>query len=154
MDKNVNSDDLIYRCKSRAADAKFDKFDNAFDTVHKIKNGELSLTDVKNNQDKFKSNLGEIKRGKNKNDQKSRKAHCTILKYVTKQETRLKIFDDYSSMMSEAKAKAKATKGTGLKILTPKQIFQRLPIALAQVKTDNNSESLLNEIKQIVYSLY
>ena len=57
-------------------------------------------------------------------------------------------------MMSEAKAKAKATKGTGPKILTPKQIFQRLPIALAQVKTDNNSESLLNEIKQIVYSLY
>ena len=76
------------------------------------------------------------------------------MKYVTKQEKRLKFFDDYSSMMSEAKAKAKATKGTGLKILTPKQIFQRLPIALAQVKTDNNSESLLNEIKQIVYSLY
>ena len=66
MDKNVNSDDLIYRCKSRAADAKFDKFDNAFDTVHKIKNGELSLTDVKNNQDKFKSNLGEIKKEKTK----------------------------------------------------------------------------------------
>ena len=57
-------------------------------------------------------------------------------------------------MMSEAKAKAKATKGTGLKILTPKQMLQRLPIALAQVKAGNNSESLLNEIRQIVYSLY
>ena len=45
-------------------------------------------------------------------------------------------------------------KGTGLKILTPKQILQRLPIALAQVKAGNNSESLLNEISQIVYSLY
>ena len=44
--------------------------------------------------------------------------------------------------------------GTGLKILTPKQMLQRLPIALAQVKADNNSESLLNEIRQIVYSLY
>ena len=41
-----------------------------------------------------------------------------------------------------------------LKILTPKQILQRLPIALAQVKAGNNSESLLNEIKQILYSLY
>ena len=70
------------------------------------------------------------------------------------QETRLKFFDDCSSMMSEAKAKTKATKGTGLKILIPKQTFQRLPIALAQVKTGNNSESLLNEIKQIVYFLY
>ena len=33
-------------------------------------------------------------------------------------------------------------------------MVQRLPIALAQVKTDNNSESVLNEIRQIVYSLY
>ena len=41
-----------------------------------------------------------------------------------------------------------------LKILTPKQMLQRLPIALAQVKAGNNSESLLNEIRQIVYSLY
>ena len=42
----------------------------------------------------------------------------------------------------------------GLGILTPKQVFQRLPIALAQVKAGNNSENLLNEIRQIVYSLY
>ena len=41
-----------------------------------------------------------------------------------------------------------------LKILTPNQMLKRLPIALAQVKAGNNSESLLNEIKQIVYSLY
>ena len=33
-------------------------------------------------------------------------------------------------------------------------MLKRLPIALAQVKTGNNSESLLNEIRQIVYSLY
>ena len=46
------------------------------------------------------------------------------------------------------------TKGTGLKISAPKQMIQRLPIALAQVKAGNNSESLLNETRQIVYSLY
>ena len=34
------------------------------------------------------------------------------------------------------------------------KLLQRLPIALAQVKAGNNSESLLNEIRQIVYSLY
>ena len=50
--------------------------------------------------------------------------------------------------------KNKVTKGTKLKILTPKQMLLRLPIALAQVKAGNNSENLLNEIKQIVYSLY
>ena len=51
-------------------------------------------------------------------------------------------------------AKYRATKGTGLKILITKQMLQRLPIAFAQVKAGNNSESLLNEIRQIVYSLY
>ena len=40
--------------------------------------------------------------------------------------------------------------GTGLKILTPKQMLQRLPIALVQIKAGNNSESLLNQIRQIV----
>ena len=39
-------------------------------------------------------------------------------------------------------------------MLTLKQNLQRLPIALAQVKAGNNSENLLNEIRQIVYSLY
>ena len=39
-------------------------------------------------------------------------------------------------------------------LLTPKQMLQRFPIALAQVKAGNNSENWLNEIRQIVYSLY
>ena len=39
------------------------------------------------------------------------------------------------------------------KVLTPKKMLQRLPTALAQLKAGNNSESLLNEIRQIVYSL-
>ena len=42
----------------------------------------------------------------------------------------------------------------GLKILTPKQKLQRLPIALVQVKAGNTSETLLNEIRKIIYSLY
>ena len=52
------------------------------------------------------------------------------------------------------KAKQNKTTETGLKILTSKQILRRLPIALAQLKAGNNSESLLNEISQIVYSFY
>ena len=39
-------------------------------------------------------------------------------------------------------------------MLTPKQILQRLPIALAQVKADKTSENLLNEIRQIISSIY
>ena len=71
--------------------------------------------------------------------------------YKRRNET-VKFYDDYSSKMSEAKYRA--TKGTGFKILTPKQMLQRLPIGLAQVKAGNNSGSLLSEIRQIVYSLY
>ena len=41
-------------------------------------------------------------------------------------------------------AKRKATEGKGLKILIPKQMLQRLSIAHAQMKSGNNSESLLN----------
>ena len=48
----------------------------------------------------------------------------------------------------------KATQGRALKILTPKQMLQKLSIALAQVKAGNTSENLLNEIRQIIYSLY
>ena len=56
-------------------------------------------------------------------------------------------------MVLEAKRLAKQ-EGKGLKILTPKKMFQRLPVALAQIKASINSERLWNEIKQIAYSLY
>ena len=55
-------------------------------------------------------------------------------------------------MLSAAKYKTKYEKD--LKMLTPKKMLQRLPIALAQVKASNKSENLLNEIRQIIYSLY
>ena len=65
-------------------------------------------------------------------------------------------------VLRESKIVLIKSKGSGLlntdhsklKILTPKQMLQRLPIALSQVKAGNNSENLLNEIRQIVYSLY
>ena len=66
----------------------------------------------------------------------------------------IKFIEDYGSMILEAKKQAKQQEGTGVKILTPNQMLKRLPIALAQIKAGNNSESLLNEIRQIVYSLY
>ena len=44
--------------------------------------------------------------------------------------------------------------GLGLKILTPNQMLSRLPITLAQLKAENNSEKLKNEIRQFLYSLY
>ena len=45
-------------------------------------------------------------------------------------------------------------KGEGLKILTNKQMLNRLPILLAQIEAGNNSNKLKNETRQILYSLY
>ena len=58
-------------------------------------------------------------------------------------------------MLSDAnyRAKQNKTEGKGRKILTPKQMLQRLPIAPEKVKAGNNSENLLNEIRQIIFSL-
>ena len=61
-------------------------------------------------------------------------------------------FNDYAKNMSRNFYDSKQV--TELKILIPKQMLQRLPIAPAQIKAGNNSKSLLNEIRQIVYSLY
>ena len=68
----------------------------------------------------------------------------------------INFIEGYNSMILDAKRKAfeelKEQEGTGLKILSPKQMLQTLPIVLARVKVGNNSESLLNEIRQIVCS--
>ena len=65
-------------------------------------------------------------------------------KFYKHREEGINFFRDYIDILSDANynAKKNETKGKGLKI------------ALAQVKAGNNSESLLNEIRQIVYSLY
>ena len=76
-----------------------------------------------------------------------------MLKRFTNHEKKvIKLFDDYSRTVSEARYKTKY--GEGIKILIAKQMLQRLPIALAQVKPGTTSENLLNEITQIKYSLY
>ena len=49
---------------------------------------------------------------------------------------------------------AKISDHSNLKISSPKRMLQRLTTALAQVNAGNTSENLLNEIRQIIYSLY
>ena len=73
-------------------------------------------------------------------------------------------FDRREKVLNAFESKIFSTKSEGadilkpnhskLKVLTPKEMLQRLPIALAQVKGGNSSERLLNEISKIVYYLY
>ena len=61
----------------------------------------------------------------------------------------IEFIEDYGSMILEAKKIVKQ-EGKGLKILTPNQVLKRLPIALAQIKAGNNSESLCIDQKKLV----
>ena len=63
-------------------------------------------------------------------------------------EKNFNLYNDYTRMVYEAKYKS--IHGEGLKILTLKQMLQRLPMLLGHVKAGNTSENLLNEIK-IIY---
>ena len=109
--------------------------------------------------------LKNIRKGNKNAKQKEILTNLNML-YNAREEA-VKFIEDYGSMILEAKKLAREDQeGKGanemsrvnaserLKILIPNQMLKRLPIALAQVKAGNNSESLLNEIRQIVYSLY
>ena len=56
--------------------------------------------------------------------------------------------------IEESAAKRRNQPGQGLKILTPDQMLSRLPITSAQLKVGNNSQKPINEIRQLLYSLY
>ena len=109
---------------------------------------------VKNKQNEFLNKLSNVKIGKKTIEQKE--TINNLEKFYLSREEVINFFRDYIEMLSDANydSKHSETRGKGLKILTPKQMLQRLPIALTQVKAGNNSESLLNEIRQILYSFY
>ena len=119
-----------------------------------IRNSQIGFIEVKNKQNDFLNKLTNIKIGIKTVGQEKIINNLERF-YISRQEV-INFFRDYTEMLSDAnyRPKQNETKGTGLKILTPKQMLQRLPIALAQVKAGTNSENLLNEIKQIIYSLY
>ena len=85
------------------------------------------------------------------------KEAADYLKYIEEQEKGQKRFsDDYDSngWSSGSGNIVSKAKGAGLKILTNKQMLNRLPILSAQIQAGNNSNKLKNEARQILYSLY
>ena len=73
-----------------------------------------------------------------------------IKRKISKNENPDKVFD----IVEKVTYSSKQQKGKVLKILIPKQMCKRLPIALASVKAGNRSGNLKNEIHQIIYYLY
>ena len=90
---------MIYRYKGNTADVSFDKFDNALDIIDKTRNGKTDLADVKNNQEKFKSYLGEIKKGNNKHKSKEQRNTSFNIEMLYKARNEAITFYDYYSLM-------------------------------------------------------
>ena len=110
-------------------------------------------------EEKYEESIAErVKKQKRQNTQQTfapsspskidySKATADYLKYMEEEKKGQKRFsDDYDSNGWSS--------GSGLKILTNKQMLNRLPILLAQIQAGNNSIKLTNEIRQILYSLY
>ena len=91
---------------------------------------------------------------KPRSQEKKQKKNAVLENLYNFWEGREKILDAFESKIFLTKFKGAGILNLNhskLKVLTPKQMLQRLPIALAQAKAAINSESLLNEIRQIVY---
>ena len=120
-------------------------------------------------EEEYEESIAErVKKQKRQNTQKtfalsssskidSSKATANFLEYMKKEkEGQKRLSNDYDSngWSSGSGNVVSKAKGAGLKILTNKQMLNRLPILLAQIQAVNNSTKLKNEIRQILYSLY
>ena len=152
LNNKIDYDNLEYAVYRSKKIYDFSELTDPLTLLDEIKKGKISLEQAKNNQQNYLDYLNTIRKG-NKNPEQ-RKPLANINVPFNARDSAIKFIEDYCSMILEAKKLAKEQEGTGLKILTPNQMLKRLPIALAQIKAGNNSESLLNEIRQIVYSLY
>ena len=156
MNNEIDYDDLDYVILSKDMEYYFSIEKDPISLLNDIKEGKISIEEARNRQKNYLHYLNIIRKGY-KNSVK-KKTLSNIENHYNARNSVIKFIEDYGTMVPDAKRLAKEQEGTGanemLKILTPNQMLKRLPIALAQVKAGNNSESLLNEIRQIVYSLY
>ena len=145
----TDHDDLKYYFKGNTARENFDDFDNGIELFRKIQSSEVKLKDVKELQNIFTSNLNEIPKVRFK-----WKLEIIKLLYQSRQ-TVIKLFNDYSSIATAAKRKAK--KGKRIKNVKSQRNASKITnfaCVLAQAKAGNTSENLQTEIRQIKYSLY
>ena len=151
---SVDCNNLKFEYVGPNENVSFYKYTDSKEFFNAIRNNQIGFSEAKNKQNEFLNKLSNIKIGRKTLEQENIINNLERF-YLSRQEV-INFFRDFTEMLSDENynAKQNETKGKGLKILTPKQIFQRLPIALAQVKAGNNLENLLKEIRQIIYSLY
>ena len=151
LNNKIDYDNLKYVVERSGVEYNFNKVKNPIDLLSDIKEDKISLEEAKEKENDYYNYLNMIRRGNKSANQKRTLANINI--HYNARDNAIKFIEDYGSMILEVKRLAKQ-EGTGFKILAPNQMLKRLPIALAQIKAGNNSESLLNEIRKIVSYLY
>ena len=153
--KPIDFNDLSYDFKDlRIPSVGLIKFKGPMHIFKSIYNCDTPLEDIEKEQIELKRDLGRIKQGDRRyKSEEEKKIKDNIKIFYNSREEVVKMFNDYARNMSRNIHDSKQER-TGYKILTPKQMLQRFPISLEKIKAGNNSQSLLNVIRQIVYSLY
>ena len=128
-------------------DVSFYEYRDSKELFNGIIDNQINLDDALKRQNKLLRKISNVKIGK-KTDNKKKVINNLENFYISKEEI-INFYRDYGKMVLDAayKSKQNETEGKGLEILTPKQMLQRLTTAVAL-------ESLLNEIRQIIYFLY
>ena len=153
MNNKIDYNNLNYVLAGTGDKYSFDDLDDPLTFLNNIKKGEISMEKAIEQEYNFRKYLNLIRIGNTNDIQKRTLANINV--FYNARDNAIKFIQDYGGMILEAREQALIEQyGKGLKILTPNQMLKRLPIALAQVKPGNNSGSLLNEIRQTVYSLY
>ena len=150
IEKKVDRNKMVYKGTNKTYD--FRNFKTIRTFGNEIRNNVISLDTANMEQANLLSYISDFMKTKPR-DLEKKKLRADVLNSVTGlvqgREAALTAFKSGIFQVSK-----ESQEGEGLKILTPNQMLKRLPIALAQGKAGNNSESLLNEIRQIVYSMY
>ena len=151
IEKNVDRDKMVYKSTSRTYD--FRGFKTIRTYGNDMRNNVISLDAANVEQANLLAHFHDFVKKTKPQDPKQKKLRSDVLDSVGS------LFKGRELMYNAFRSRIfhrleKSQEEEGLKILTPNQMLKRLPIALAQVKSGNNSESLLNEIRQIVYSLH
>ena len=150
-EKRVDRNKMVYEATNKTYDSRKFKTIRAFD--NEIGNNIIDLDEASYEQDQLLNRIKEFNKNTKPRNSESKKLKENVFNSVKALvDGRKMVFKAFESgIFSRSK---KSQEGEGRNILTPNQMLKILPIALAQIKAGNNPESLLNEIRQIVYSLY
>ena len=131
LSRQIDFNNLIYHYKGKIFPKNFLSFKGPLKFYKSIKEGNITLEKAGEEQKEFKNEISKILKRRNKSGRQIHAINNIKTPYESREKV-IKLFDDYSRTSSEAKYKTKY--GKCLKILIAKQMLQRLPIALTQVK--------------------